>query len=267
MQCVRFVRGGGRPGKRSRELPQLRRVVRVERGRRVVVAVRRGAADLDVHRDLEALRDVAGGRRASRSACSGRCTTSRGRTPSRRRCTRAGCSPDRCRTGRRAAVGRVIVAGHDDDRLEPAREVPELRQRLPVALIMNPIRLASSRCCSSACGIATLSRSTQSGCTPAAEEQSSERIGRHAVAFLARPCRVALARVDDRSRQIVGERRRLAAAAAHAAQRDGRIAAWPWRRSSRASPPRSRRSACSDPPCRGTASSGRRCRRPARPRC
>ena len=45
----------------------------------------------------------------------------------------------------------------------------------------------------------------------AAEEQSSERIGAIAVALLAGPGRIALARVDDRARQVVGERRGLAA--------------------------------------------------------
>ena len=44
-----------------------------------------------------------------------------------------------------------------------------------------------------------------------------------AVAFLAHPGRVALARVDDRARKVVGERGGLAAARADRAQRDGGV--------------------------------------------
>ena len=44
-----------------------------------------------------------------------------------------------------------------------------------------------------------------------------------AVPLLARPGRVALARVDDRAREVVRERRRLAAARADRAERDGRV--------------------------------------------
>ena len=58
---------------------------------------------------------------------------------------------------------------------------------------------------------------------PVGEEQIVGADRRRAVAFLSGPGRVALTRVDDRARQIVGECRRLAAVAADAAQRDGRI--------------------------------------------
>ena len=44
-----------------------------------------------------------------------------------------------------------------------------------------------------------------------------------AVALVAGPVRVALARVDDRAREVEGEGRGLAAAGADAAQRHGRV--------------------------------------------
>ena len=91
-----------------------------------------------------------------------------------------------------------------------------------------PIRLASRRCCSSACGIATLSRSTQSGWTSpglAPKKRSSERIGWSAVPSRSSPGpgRVALARLDDRAGEVVGERGGLAAVGADAAQRHRRV--------------------------------------------
>ena len=91
---------------------------------------------------------------------------------------------------------------------------------------MSVIRFASSRCCSSACGIAILFVSSQSGWTSPAfapKKRSSGRIPDDAVALLARPGRVPLARVDDRAGEVVGERRRLAAARADRAERHGRV--------------------------------------------
>ena len=46
---------------------------------------------------------------------------------------------------------------------------------------------------------------------------------RQAVALVARPRRVALARVDDRAREVVREGRGLAAGGADVAQRHGRV--------------------------------------------
>ena len=63
-----------------------------------------------------------------------------------------------------ACDGRVVVAAQDNGGLLAAREVPEARQRHLVAS-MSVIRLASRRCCSSACGMAILFVSTQSGWT------------------------------------------------------------------------------------------------------
>ena len=59
--------------------------------------------------------------------------------------------------------------------------------------------------------------------------------GRSAVALLAGPGRVALARVDDRAGEVVGERRRLAAVRADAAQRHRGVRRSRWSRPSRAS--------------------------------
>ena len=77
-----------------------------------------------------------------------------------------------------AAVG-MVVAGHHHCRLLVSRQEPEPRQWLAVSRFICSIRLASRCCCSSACGIATLLRSTQSGCTSpvlAPKKRSSERI-------------------------------------------------------------------------------------------
>ena len=62
-------------------------------------------------------------------------------------------------------------------------------------------RLASRRCCSSACGIATLAKFD-----PVGEEQvvGADR-ALLVVALLALPGRVALPRVDHRAREVVGE--------------------------------------------------------------
>ena len=78
------------------------------------------------------------------------------------------------------------------------------------------IRLARSRCCSSACGIRTLLKSSQ---LPA--YRSFERIGGSTSWSDAVERGVALARADDGARQVVRERRRRAAGAAHAARGDG----------------------------------------------
>ena len=92
-----------------------------------------------------------------------------------------------------------------------------------LSAVSTPIRLTSSRCCSSACGIATLLRSTQFGCgsNEAGPKNMSSRPDRRGpVALLAGPRRVALARVHDRPGEVVGERRGAAAVGADAAHRD-----------------------------------------------
>ena len=169
----------------------------------------------------------------------GRRRTCRARTPSRRPSSPAG-------SRRRTSLQRVRVPPPHRGRRRSSRRRPSGRSGSTrsagsgVGPVIARIRLASSRCCSSACGIATLSRSTQSGCgSPAAapKNRSSERIGATAVALLAGPGRVALARQHDRAREVVGERGGLAAVRADAAQRhgrDGRSASWrsrtAWRR-------------------------------------
>ena len=121
---------------------------------------------------------------------------------------------------------------------------------------------ASRRCCSSACGMATRSRSTYVG-----EEEVVRPDGRRAVALGPGPRRVALARVDDRARQVVRERGRVPAGRAHAAQRDrgmrgGRGRVRVERRDDRGA---ARRVAVGRR--RGTGSSARRCPRRVRRRC
>ena len=84
------------------------------------------------------------------------------------------------------------------------------------------IMLISSRCCSSACGIAILLVSSQSGCTSPALGAVEQVIGtdpRDAVALLSGPGGVALAGVDDGAGEVERECRRLAAARADRAQR------------------------------------------------
>ena len=158
---------------------------------------------------------------------------------------------------RRAAVG-VVVARHDDDRLQAAREIPEARQRLAVVVHLQdqvreqPLLLVGLRNRDLVEVDPVGLRVARRG----AEEQIVGANRRQAVAVLAGPRRIALARVDDRSREVVGERRRLAAVRADAAQRHRRAASSRSWRSSTASRRPSRRRACSDRPCRGTASSG-----------
>ena len=117
---------------------------------------------------------------------------------------------------------RVVVAGHHDGRLEPPRQVPEPRQRHPVLLhgddeVGQQSLLLVGR------------RHLHAGeVDPVGEEQvvgaQAVRVGRRVgeIALLAHPRRVALARVDHRLRQVVGEGSGLAARAADAAQRDRR---------------------------------------------
>ena len=101
----------------------------------------------------------------------------------------------------------VIVAGHDHDGLEPPREVPEPRQRLLVRgdvgdqvgqqpLLLVGLRNRDHRPVDPV-GLGVVAR--------AAEEQVIWADGPCAVPLLARPCGVALSRVGDRPRQVIGE--------------------------------------------------------------
>ena len=189
------------------------RVEEAGQARRRPVGAVEPAGRRAVERDLEALCGVALRLGVGERRRSDRCTTSTARTPSRRSSSRPG-SPRR--TGR---SGPRCRRGRGRRRSSPRRPCSRSGryQRRGTGLRSSPIkvtRLASRRCCSSACGIATLSRSTQSGCRSprlGPEEQVVGPDRRDAVAFLAGPRRVALARVDDRAAEVVGERGRLAA--------------------------------------------------------
>ena len=130
----------------------------------------------------------------------------------------------------RAAVA-VVVAGHDDRRLVAAREVPEPRERHPVGVHLRdqvgqqPLLLVGLR-------DRDLVEVDPVGLDVAGLRPEEQVVGADRrdlpVALLARPGRVALAGVDDRARQVVGERGRLAAVGADAAQGHGRVRASPW---------------------------------------
>ncbi len=94
-----------------------------------------------------------------------------------------------------------------------------------LSAFIRMIMLASSRCCSSACGMATLFRSIQSGWSRRriAVEKIIGADRRYPVALLSDPGRVALAGVDDGARQVEGEGGGLPAVRPHAAQGDGRV--------------------------------------------
>ena len=114
------------------------------------------------------------------AACSGRRTTSRATHSQSATEQPAGlCALVLCRSGRAVPPlpwsSPVMTTTAFSPRGKYQKRGSGLRSRF-----IWPIRLASRRCCSSACGIATLLRSTQSGCgSPAAlpKNRSSERIG------------------------------------------------------------------------------------------
>ena len=256
MQCVRLVRGAARLGKLLANSARSSGVVRLQRARRVVRAPGR-----DVDADLEALGRVRRRLRVGDRRVRDRCTRWRGCTPSRRRCSLPGlCGavdvepPASCRCCAWSSPVITTTAfsprGKYQKRGSGLRsafiERDQVRQQ-PLLFVglrdgdlveVHPVGLG------------------------AAEEEIVRADRRLAVALLARPRGIALPRVDDRPRKIVGERRRLAAVAADAPQRDRRVRrsrSSPWRRGSRS---RRRRSACRGRRCRGTASSRRRCPRP-----
>ena len=109
----------------------------------------------------------------------------------------------------RAVAAAVLVAGHHDDGLLAAREVPEARHRLALAVHLHGSGWRAAAAARRPAGSRPCARSTQSGCgSPAAapKNRSSERIGADAVALRARPGGVALAGQHDRARQVEGER-------------------------------------------------------------
>ena len=126
---------------------------------------------------------------------------------------------------------RVVVAGQHERGLLAARQVPEARQRRLVevhrrdqvgqqALLLVGLRdVEVVRVDPVGLDVARLG----------AVEQvvRADRRSARAVALLARPRRVALARVDDRAGEVVGERRGLAAGGADVAQRARPGWRWP----------------------------------------
>ena len=131
---------------------------------------------------------------------------------------------------------------------------------------IRSIRFVSRRCCSSACGIWTLSRLTQSGCSSsflAAEEEVIRADRSDPISVFPSPGWIPLPGVDHRLREVIAECRGLAAFAADAAQghrrvRGRRTAGVRSRESRSSGRPRS----CSGRRRRGTGSSGRRCPTP-----
>ena len=127
----------------------------------------------------------------------------------------------------------MIVAGHDDDGLQSAREIPEPRQRLAIAVHevdqvrQQPLLLVGLR-------DRDFVRSTQSALR-AAEEQIVGPNRRHSVALLARPCGISLPRVDDRPARSYVNAAAWPPAVPTDAHRDRRIGRRGRRDSSRAS--------------------------------
>ena len=159
---------------------------------------------------------VGGGLRVRERRVRRRCTTCCGRTPSRRPSSPAGSRPCRRRSGRRVPP------------LAWSSPVMTTTAFLPCGKYQkrgSGLRVAGSSCRSGSRAAAAARRpagsrpcreSTQSGWTsPAWRRRTGRRSGsaRPAVALLAGPRRIALARVDDRAREVVGERGRLAAVA------------------------------------------------------
>jgi len=105
----------------------------------------------------------------------------------------------------------VIVARHDDRRLLVARQVPESRQRLAVGchdpddVREQALQLVGLR------GSRPSRESIQSDWAPPIEEVVGPDRAGLPVALLPRPGRVALARLDDRAREVERERCRLSA--------------------------------------------------------
>ena len=164
----------------------------------------------------------------------GRRRTSSARTASRRPSIRPGCRPRR-RSNCPAVPPLPWSSPVSTTAAFPPRGRYQKRGSGVRSRFICVMRLASRRCCSSACGIATLLRSQPVGRRTG--RRSGSRLGL-AVALLAGPGEVALARVDDRAREVVGEGGGLAAGRADAAQGDGGVARSRWRRRSTASPPR-----------------------------
>ncbi len=125
----------------------------------------------------------------------------------------------------RAVVG-VVVTGHHDGGLLAARQVPEARQRGLVAVHLR------DQVGQQALLLVRLRHGDLAHVHPvgldvaglrAVEEVVRANAVGGAVALLPGPGRVALARVDDRAREVVREGGRLAAGAAHVTEGDGGV--------------------------------------------
>ena len=119
----------------------------------------------------------------------------------------------------------MVVAGHDDDGLLVAREVPEPWQRHDVArhacdqVREQPLLLVGLR----DGDLVEIDPVRRRVARLGAEEEVVRANRRNAVALLSGPGRSALARVDDGLRQVERERRRLTAGGTDGAERDRRV--------------------------------------------
>ena len=176
---------------------------RLERRRGEIVAIRS-----DVQSDFEALRRVS---RCLRICERRRCVNIGGASHAFPVCDRTSCGTGRQKLiepARGSAVG-VIIARHDDDGLLAIGEVPESRQRLPARVHRDdqvgqqPLLLVRLRYRDfvevDPIGARIPGR--------VAIELVVRTDRRESIALLRSPRRIALARVDDRSRQVVCERR------------------------------------------------------------
>ena len=163
-----------------------------------------------------------------------------------------------------AAVA-VVVAGHHDRRLLVARQEPEARQRPAVAVhlpdqVREQVLLLVGLRDRDLVEVHPVGLGIAGGMP---EEQVVGADRRRAVALLAGPRRVALARLDDRLGEVVGERGGVAAVAADAAHRHRGVGGRRVRVRVEAGD-RLGAAVCrvAVGASRGIGSSGRRCRRP-----
>ncbi len=221
MQCVRDVTGSERLVYLSPKSWSCADEVGLERRRRVVAAVRG-----DVQRDLVALRGVGRGLRVGQ----GRVRIHVRRAADALPLGHVAAGRARRVVGveaRRDAAGRgMVVAGQDHRGLHAAREVPEPGQRLLVGghraeqVREQPLLLVGL-------GDRDLGQVHPVGLVVTGGRAVEQVVGadrRRAVALLARPGGIALAREHDGAREVVGERRGAPAVGAHVAhrQRGGR---------------------------------------------
>ena len=158
-------------------------------------------------------RCLGGDSAGSSAACSGRRRTSSARTPSRPPSSPAGC---RAMLWSNRPLGAAVVPWSS-----PVRTTAAFRPRGRYqkrgsgirSLLMLDDEVGEQALLLVGLRDRDLGRGRPSRAAVAPpKKRSSERIGADAVALLARPGRVALARLDDRPREVVGEGRGLAAA-------------------------------------------------------